>query len=1049
MELGELPGIQRAALEQALRRAETTSPVDPVAVALATLGVLRLRATSPLLLAVDDLQWVDAPSLRALTFAYRRLETAPVGLVATVRAGADLELTRLAERDRSSIERIEIGGLSKRHLARVVFERTGRTLSPPQLGRIAQLSAGSPYYALELAAAGGSDGRVPETLAVALRARLARVSDGARAWGLAAAILGRFDAAVTGADGGADVLELRAAGIVDERSGTLWFSHPLLASTLMEMYTAEERRGAHLALASALDDPDERALHLGRGTDATDEAVALELERAADRQDARGAPETAAALAERAAALTPESDAEARTRRLMRAADLYQAAGEGREHVYPSLEHLADVLPAGPERARVLVRLGWLGAQIDTITGIDAVGYQERALEEAEDVADVAVAAHAVLARMRGLGGDYRAALRHAELAVEAAARVDPSGMFPSPTGELAIARFYSGLGLDEELFEEGIEVESRAGRVTEPYQSPKLQLAKALLYTGQLARARTALLELLELSIDLERVRSTAGCVLQLTEVEVRAGNLAQAEAYAAEFVDLDRQLRGDLGDEWYPSGVVAMHLGRVDEARRILTAGVEYSRAISSTIWLAHHLWALGHLELATGNLGAARETLGQLPRMLRDTGLGEWAAHPFHPDLIETLVGLGEIDEAEELTAELDEYGRQLDRPWGLATAARSAALIASARGEIEEALGAAQSALLEHERLDWPLERGRSLIVLGGVLRRIGQRRDAAATLAEAKSVFGTLRNPLWLARAEAEERRLGGRRGASDELTPTEARVADLAGQGLRNAEIAAQLYVTPKTVEATLSRVYRKLGIRSRTELAGRLAAARSDSRLALAKYGGSPAANCTPRSYARWDSDIETKGATMSGARVVMVITALVVSAAWVAGAAASQQGSYTSTGASAGPNLIKNGGADAGPGVMNASLVSASMAGLDEDTRLHRGEVRSGRRFPGRGDCRTDWREGELLRRRTERGDVERDPGGAGDEVQGADRRRTARRDAHCLPWRLRRARGLDDGDGDLPQRSGEEARRSQDRSRDVGRTGGLHRADREVGE
>ncbi len=126
-------------------------------------------------------------------------------------------------------------------------------------------------------------------------------------------------------------------------------------------------------------------------------------------------------------------------------------------------------------------------------------------------------------------------------------------------------------------------------------------------------------------------------------------------------------------------------MHLGRVDDARRILTAGVEYSRAISSTIWLAHHLWALGHLELAAGNLAAARETLGQLPQMLRATGLGEWSVHPFHPDLIETLVGLGEIDEAVELTAELEEYGRRLDRPWGLATAARSAALIASARGE----------------------------------------------------------------------------------------------------------------------------------------------------------------------------------------------------------------------------------------------------------------------------------------------------------------------------------------------------------------------------
>jgi DNA-binding CsgD family transcriptional regulator len=121
---------------------------------------------------------------------------------------------------------------------------------------------------------------------------------------------------------------------------------------------------------------------------------------------------------------------------------------------------------------------------------------------------------------------------------------------------------------------------------------------------------------------------------------------------------------------------------------------------------------------------------------------------------------------------------------------------------------------------HERLDWPLERGRTLLVTGELLRRLGRRRDAGARLAEARATFESLRNPLWTARVEAEERRLGGRRRTTDALTPTEERVAALAAQGLRNAEIAARLHVTQKTIEATLSRVYRKLGIRSRTELA-------------------------------------------------------------------------------------------------------------------------------------------------------------------------------------------------------------------------------------
>ena len=829
--LAHLPDVQRVALEHALRRSESGTTVDPTAVALAVLGVLRLLAgAAPLLVAVDDLQWADAPSLRALTFAFRRLEPARVGLLATVRTGVDLELTRLAERDGNAIDRIEVGGLGQRHLAQLVFERTGRTFTAPQLGRLAKLSGGSPYYALELASTGDPELPVPKSLAVALRARLDRLSPVARAAGMAAATLGRVDRVVTRGEHAGGLEELRAEGIVDVRSGELWFVHPLLASSLIEMHTLEERRVAHLALAGIVDDPDERALHLGRGTLEPSEEVALELEASASRLDRRGAPETAAVLAERAAALTPAHDDAARTRRLLLAADLYQGAGEARDHVRPLLERLAASLPPGPDRARVLVRLGWLGAQVDTMPMSDSVAYQEGALAEAEGDVDVATAAHAALARLLGIGGDYRAALRHAELAVAPGANVEANLMFPSPLGELGIARFLAGEGFDEQLFQEGIELESRFGRVGEPYQSPKLQLGLALLYTGQVARARELLSEQLALSVELGRVRSTAGCVLHLAELEVRAGNLAQAEAHAQEFVHIDRQLRGELSAEWYPSGLVALHLGRTEDARRILSAGVEEAKAGESTIWLAHQLEALGHLELAVGNLAAAREALAPLPAMLRETGLGEWSVHPVHPDAIETHVGLGELDEAVALQEELEAYGRRLDRAWGLATAARSSALIASAGGELDDALEAIDDALVQHERLEWPLEHGRTLLVRGGILRRLGRRLDAAAALAEARARFASLRNPLWLARAEAEERRLGGRRAARDALTPTEERVAELAAEGLRNAEIAARLFVTPKTVEAALSRVYRKLGIRSRTELARRLVREPADS---------------------------------------------------------------------------------------------------------------------------------------------------------------------------------------------------------------------------
>ena len=208
----------------------------------------------------------------------------------------------------------------------------------------------------------------------------------------------------------------------------------------------------------------------------------------------------------------------------------------------------------------MLVRLGWLGAQLGSMTTGATVDQLERAVAESDGDAEVATAANAALARMRGIGGDHLVAVRHAELAVEAGAGLDLDGMFPSPFGELGTAKFFAGQGLDEAAFEQGIAVESRLPRIGEPYQSPRLQYALALLYTGELSRGRRVLRELLAQAVDYGRVRSTAGCLLHLVDLEVRAGDLASAVEHAAEFAYFDRQLRGDARADWYPAGVVAL---------------------------------------------------------------------------------------------------------------------------------------------------------------------------------------------------------------------------------------------------------------------------------------------------------------------------------------------------------------------------------------------------------------------------------------------------------------------------------------------------------
>jgi len=192
----------------------------------------------------------------------------------------------------------------------------------------------------------------------------------------------------------------------------------------------------------------------------------------------------------------------------------------------------------------------------------------------------------------------------------------------------------------------------------------------------------------------------------------------------------------------------------------------------------------------------------------------------------DAIEALLSTGQLDRAVDALTLLESRGRRLARPWALATAGRCRALLASARGDPTQALEAAERALSEHARLPEPLELGRTLLVKGTLHRRTKQKRLARAALERALEIFEQVGAPLWVQRARAELARVSGRAPAGDGLTPTERRVAELVAVGRTNKEVAAELFLTVKAVEANLSRIYRKLAVRSRTELAARLAKA-------------------------------------------------------------------------------------------------------------------------------------------------------------------------------------------------------------------------------
>jgi DNA-binding CsgD family transcriptional regulator len=262
---------------------------------------------------------------------------------------------------------------------------------------------------------------------------------------------------------------------------------------------------------------------------------------------------------------------------------------------------------------------------------------------------------------------------------------------------------------------------------------------------------------------------------------------------------------------------------LGDVERTRSGAEEALAISQAVSDAVFPVWDLAALGHLELSLGNLQAADRYLRPLPARLTAVGWDD-PTDQVWPDTIETLIGLGELGEATSLVEQFAERARRLGGPWALAAAARCRGLLAAAEGDLATALDSFERALAEHERAESPFERGRTLFALGSVRRRGKQKRAAREALGEALGIFEQLGARLWAERVHGELARVSGRRPSSDELTETERRVARLAAQGLSNKEIAAALFVTVHTVEAHLVHVYRKLGIRSRGELAHRLA---------------------------------------------------------------------------------------------------------------------------------------------------------------------------------------------------------------------------------
>jgi DNA-binding CsgD family transcriptional regulator len=833
-----LPGPQRHALAVALLMEEPgPRRLDQRAVCAATLSVLQtLTVAGSVLIAIDDLQWLDGPSARVLEFTARRLGELRVGVLACERIGeggkAKLDLARAFPSERCI--RMTVGPLSPAALHQMLMEKLGRSFPHHSLTRIASTAGGNPFFALELArslpvgAAARAEVTLPETLRQLVDGRIGMLPRAARDAMVVAAATGSptvdlITSATTG-DRAAVLAALEhavAAGIITLDDSRICFAHPLFAAGVYSLASPGELRRAHRRLAPLVGDIEERAHHRALGAEQADEGLAGALDAAAEHARRRGAPEVAADLAEYARSLTPPDHTAAYRRRGVQAAEYYFHAGELRQ-ARETLGAVLNEAATGVQRASALRLLGEIHIHEDSFA--EALRVLQEALENAEGSRELELAIEIRMAFASVSMGDFAAAAQHGRRALALAGRgADPAAV-AGALAVAAIADFLVGRGLDEAKVERSLRLED-PDRQVPSLMRPSLIAGCLALFEGRLERCERLLLPLRERILARGEESDLVGVCIYLVWSRCWRGDLARAQGYAAEAIDSAARIESD-SLRCSALAFAALASAYAGEAAFTETMAAESIALASRTGWNVSVLWAswaLAVLALSQGNPQAADAALAPLAAMF-DDGVPEPARAFFLPDQIEALIGLGRLERAERLLAGFGEAARRLDRTWALMLAARCRALLLAARGDLEAASGEAAEALTRCAGLELGIEVARTFLIAGQIERRRRRKACAAGHLRRAAELFEQMGAGLWSERARAELGRVGLRPPAPSLLTASERGVAELIAAGRTNREAAAQLFMSPKTVEANLARVYRKLGVHSRAELGAKLA---------------------------------------------------------------------------------------------------------------------------------------------------------------------------------------------------------------------------------
>jgi DNA-binding CsgD family transcriptional regulator len=811
----ELPAPQRRALDVALLREDPgRRGGEPHVVATATLRLLRALASErPTVVAVDDAQWLDRPTADALRFAVRRLAAVPLGVLTSVRVedgGRPDTFERALPPDRQ--RDLTLSPLSIAALHDVIRLRLDWSPRRPVIVRIAESAAGNAYYAIEIARElrrGEGDPRaselpVPPTLQALVRERVRCLPSSAREALLLATALAVPTTTIVPA---ADLAAAEDDGLVRiDPDGRIRFEHPLVAAAVYESSSRTRRQRAHRQLAEQVEDREERARHLALAADAHDHALVDDLRAAASHARARGAPASAAQLTELALRLAAPESRTAAELRVELAEHLYWASDFPRAHAL--LAELRATLPPGDLRARALLTLAQIDYWQDGETA--ALMLAEQALADAADPLQQARCQTDIAMYAGTVDVEHAAHAAHAALALlDGRADADPAVTAAALASQVR-ARLFLGNGLDRSSAARALELEGEAPPIAVDNRVT-FRLGQWLRYVDDFGASRSHLQEAERQAAEEGDESSEANILLNRVILETWAGQWVQAAELTRRMADaFERQ--GVDSEGIAPWRVYldayAGRLGAVNAA-----VGPRSAEPVIGAIWSR----CVGLAELAAGDPDAAANHLITAVEVFDDVDFREPAIWRVEGDAIEAAIVTGRVDWAERRLTAFEAHAKGSSIPWNHTVSRRCRGLLRAMTGELEDAALTLEQVLAD-DRCPMPIERGRTLLLYGRILRRRKQKRQARVALEDAVAVFARLGADTWMMSAGEELGRVAVRR-APVELSPTELRIASLAASGLSNPEIATQVFVSRKTVEANLARAYRKLGISSRAQL--------------------------------------------------------------------------------------------------------------------------------------------------------------------------------------------------------------------------------------